>query len=106
MSASSVRRGYPLKMTASPPTTAKSTLSVARAANNFSNREVVSLGFDASSMRVFFDKSRQIFQMCKPLGHGWRSPNHFANRLLHGFNLYFHREKLNAEQGRPSTPSL
>ena len=89
-------------MTASPPTTTKSTLSVARAANNFSNREVVSLGFDAFSMRVFLDKSRKIFQMCKPLGHGGRASNHFANRLLHWFNLNFHQGKLNAVTGGPS----
>jgi len=47
-------------------------------------------------MRVFFEKAGQILQMRQPAGHGGRTPDHFANRLLHWFNLHFHRRQLNA----------
>ena len=46
-------------------------------------------------MRVFFDEAGQIFQVREPLRHGERTPDHFVNRLLHGFNLRFHRDKFN-----------
>jgi hypothetical protein len=42
-------------------------------------------------MRVFFEKAGQVFQMSEPAGHRERTPDHFADRLLHRFNLSFHR---------------
>jgi hypothetical protein len=42
-------------------------------------------------MRVFFEKAGQVFQVGEPAGHGERTPDHFANRLLHRLNLRFHR---------------
>jgi len=46
-------------------------------------------------MRVFFEKVRQIFQSQQLLGNRERSPNHLPHRLLHGFNLRFHRGQTN-----------
>jgi len=81
-------------MTASPPTIAKSIPSAARADNNFSNREVISLGFGKGSMRVFFEKTGQIFQMRQPPGHRGRTSNHLPHWLLHWLNRGFHPANL------------
>jgi hypothetical protein len=42
-------------------------------------------------MRVFFEKASQVLQMGELAGHGERTTDHFADRLLHRFNLSFHR---------------
>jgi hypothetical protein len=42
-------------------------------------------------MRVFFEKASQVFQVGEPAGHGERTTDHFVHRLLHRFNLSFHR---------------
>jgi hypothetical protein len=41
-------------------------------------------------MRVFFEKAGQVFQVGKPTGHGEGTPDHFADRLLHRFDLSSH----------------
>jgi hypothetical protein len=79
-----------LKMTAKPPTTAKSTRLVARAANSFSKREIVSLGSGEGSMRMLLEKSSQVFQMSETAKRCRRTPDDLANRLLHWFNAAFH----------------
>ncbi len=94
MSASSVRRGYPLRMTANPPTTAKSMPLRARSANNFSNREIVSLGSGECSVGILANEGNHVFQ-ADELPAGRRRPaNRFANRLLHWLDLDVHGPKL------------
>ena len=79
-----------LKMTAKPPTTAKSTGLVARAANSFSKREIVSFGSGEGSMRMLLEKSGQVFQMSETARRCRRASHYLANRLLHWFNAAFH----------------
>jgi hypothetical protein len=78
------------KITANPPTTAKSTRLVTRAANSFSKREIVSLGSGDGSMRMLLEKSGQVFQMSKTARWRRRTPHDLANRLLHWFNAGLH----------------
>jgi hypothetical protein len=63
---------------------------VARAANRFSKREIVSLGSGEGSMRMLFEKSGQVFQMSETARRRRRTPHYLANRLLHWFNAGFH----------------
>jgi hypothetical protein len=89
MSTSSVARTKPFKETATPPTTAKSTPLRTRATNN------LSYGKKFSGWEFIFgeleDKSVELLQSNQLIAAGWETPDHFANRLLHGFNLRFHR---------------
>ncbi len=41
--------------------------------------------------------------MCEPPGDRERTPHHFANRLLQGFNLGFHQGKLSLAHNGQST---
>jgi hypothetical protein len=79
-----------LKKMAKPPTTAKSTRLVTRAANSFSKREIVSLGSGEGSRRILFEKSGQVFQVSETAGRRRRTPHALANRLLHWFNTALH----------------
>src|ERR1035441_7029384 len=90
-------------MTVKPPTTAKSTRLVTRAANSFSKREIVSLGSGESSMRMPFEKSGQVFQMSETARWRRRTPHYLANRLLHWFNAGLHQGKPNRSSGWRST---
>ena len=83
-------------MTARPPTRAKSTPSAARATNNFSNWEVISLGFGECCMGVLFDEPVQILHIGEPPGHGNGTPDHFVDGLLHGLNFHVHQGYPNA----------
>jgi hypothetical protein len=57
-------------------------------------------------MRVFFRKAGEVFQMQEPAGHRERTPDHFANGLLHWLNFDFHQGKLKRIGGWPSTGEL
>src|SRR6266487_3756921 len=77
-------------MTASPPTTAKSTPLRARSANSFSNWEIVRFGSGEGFMSEFADKGEQVFDANKPLAGRRRTANGFPNRLLQRLCLVTH----------------
>jgi hypothetical protein len=89
MSTSSVARTKPFKETATPPTTAKSTSLRTRATNS------LSYGKKFSGWEFIFgeleDKSVELLQSNQLITGDRETPDHFADRLLHGFNLRFHR---------------
>jgi hypothetical protein len=68
-----LRRGT-VTITATPPKTAKSTLSGTRPTNNFSNRENVALDDDWFSVSVFFEKFTHLFELPEHLTRGRGSP--------------------------------
>jgi hypothetical protein len=52
----------------------------------------------------FFQKAGEVFQVREPTGHRERTPDHFADGLLHWLNFdLLHQGKLNSSNGRPST---
>jgi len=71
-----LRRGT-VTITATPPKTAKSTLSGTRPANNFSNRENVALDDDWFSVSVFFEKFTHFLELPQHLT-GSRGPPDLA----------------------------
>ena len=71
-----LRRG-PVTITATPPTIEKLTLARTRPANNFSNRENVSLNDDWFSVSVFFEKSAHFLELPQHLT-GSRGPPDLA----------------------------
>ena len=68
-----LRRG-PVTITATPPTIEKLTLARTRPANNFSNRENVSLNDDWFSVSVFFEKFTHFLELPEHLSRGRGSP--------------------------------
>jgi hypothetical protein len=50
-------------------------------------------------MGVFFEKNRQLFELRQPLRRRGRTSHHFANHLLHRFNLRLHALQRNANGG-------
>jgi len=71
-----LRRG-PVTITVTPPTIEKLTLARTRPANNFSNRENVSLNDDWFSVSVFFEKSAHFLELPQHLT-GSRGPPDLA----------------------------
>jgi hypothetical protein len=71
-----LRRGT-VTITATPPTIAKSTLARTRPANNFSNRESVSLDDGWFSVSVFFEKLTHFLELPQHLT-GSRGPPDLA----------------------------
>src|SRR5437868_1240666 len=70
-------------MTATPPTTAKSTLATTRSTNSFPNREKVSLDSNGGSWDMFFKEPPHVFDRSKLLHRSPPPANTFPNRLLH-----------------------
>jgi len=73
-----VLRRWPVTITATPPKTAKSTLARTRPANNFSNRENISLDDGWFSVSVFFEKSTHFLELPQHLP-GSRRPPYLAS---------------------------
>src|SRR6266516_3772025 len=83
-------------MIARPPTTAKSTPLLARSANSFSNREIVSFDSGEGSWGIFSNEVNHVFNATQVLTRSQRATDRLAHALLHWLNLDVHEQKLSA----------
>src|SRR6266481_480331 len=91
-------------MTATPPTTAKSTPEAVRSANNFSNGEIISFADEFTALRQLASEHLHLVQQRQHSCGITRPTDDSADRLLHWLDLDVHGVKLSIFHWRGQRP--